>query len=785
MYSNARLLDSFLFGGFESSTQVTQDGRRLDLPALTRHDVLARQDYTALARLGIRTVRDSVRWHAVDQAGSFDWSTARSAVRAAREAATQVIWDLFHYGWPADLDIFSDTFVERYAAFAGAFTKLLVAEGVQTPLISPFNEISFLAWAGGEAGHLNPFEHGRGWELKVQMVRAAIAGIRAIRAAAPGARLIHPEPAIHIHPKGHSHAEIEEAERARQSQFQTWDMIAGRLEPGLGGREEYLDVIGLDYYERNQWVLEGETVWLGDIRYRPFSEILGEVYERYRRPMMVSATGAEGEGRPRWLAYMAEECRKAMAWQAPLEGICWYPIADHPCWDDNRICQDGLLGMADKDGFRRVHEGLAREWRRQAQAFAGAQPGVTQMPPAPLRVKQNRVDLVCLSHLRWDHVFQRPQHLMSRFAKDYRVFFVEEPVGAEGAPRMAVRQCLKTGVYVATPLLPRGLELRESEQIQSALLEQMLGDYDIRRYYAWYYTPMALGFTRSLRPEVVAYDCMDELSLFRGAPPVLVEREAALLRKADVVFTGGFSLYEAKRGRHANVHPFPSSVDVPHFRRARDWSDEPADQSGIAEPRIGYCGVIDERIDLDLLNEAARLRPEWQFVMVGPLAKIRQDDLPRRENIHYLGPKQYEELPAYMAGWEAAMMPFARNDATRHISPTKTPEYLAAGCPVVSTSIRDVVRTYGEAGLVRIADQPQAFVEALEAALAGEKRDAARLERADGFLASMSWNQTQARMEELLLAARAARRPAVLPVLPMPHQRGYPATATQNLTFSD
>jgi glycosyltransferase involved in cell wall biosynthesis len=267
----------------------------------------------------------------------------------------------------------------------------------------------------------------------------------------------------------------------------------------------------------------------------------------------------------------------------------------------------------------------------------------------------------------------------------------------------------------------------------------------------WYWTPMSLAFTRHLTPTAVVFDCMDELAGFAGAPPALKDMERDLMARADVMFTGGSSLYEAKRAAHRNVHAFPSSVDVPHFARARRITREPADQAAIPHPRIGFFGVIDERMDLALVAGVAERRPDWQLVFLGPTCKIDPASLPAHGNIHYLGMKSYEQLPDYLAGWDVAMLPFAKNDATRFISPTKTPEYLAAGRPVVSTSIRDVVRPYGELGLVHIADDADAFVRAIEAAM---REDAlVRDKKVEACLAGQSWDTTWSRMDALICAA--------------------------------
>jgi len=358
--------------------------------------------------------------------------------------------------------------------------------------------------------------------------------------------------------------------------------------------------------------------------------------------------------------------------------------------------------------------------------------------------------LICFSHLRWHFVFQRPQHLMTRFAREMRVFYVEEPVYCdEAAPRLE-RHRTTHGVEILVPRLPHGQSEAMQIAAQRRLLDGFLAEEAIAAPILWYYTPMSAAFSDHLAARKVVYDCMDELSAFRGAPAAMLERERQLLARADVVFTGGYSLYEAKRGRHPNVHAFPSSVDVAHFRKARAALPEPDDQREIPRPRIGHYAVLDERLDLALLAAIADARPVWHLVLVGPVVKIDPAELPRRPNIHYLGGKRYEELPAYLAGWDIAFMPFAINEATRFISPTKTPEYLAAGKEVVSAPITDVVRSYGEAGLVRIAEGPAEFVAAIAAALEGRTERRAWLAAVDRALEAMSWEETWKQMKGLM-----------------------------------
>jgi UDP-galactopyranose mutase len=357
-------------------------------------------------------------------------------------------------------------------------------------------------------------------------------------------------------------------------------------------------------------------------------------------------------------------------------------------------------------------------------------------------------DLVCLSHLRWDFVYQRPQHLLSRFARRGRVFFVEEPVYDDGEMRLDVSR-RDDGVYVVVPRLPVGAyDIETLDAFQRQMIDELFREQRIDEHILWYYTPMAVAWTGHLKPVATVYDCMDELSAFKGAPVALTSREDELFRRADLVFTGGQSLYEVKRKRHTNIYPFPSSIDATHFVKARSIESEPEDQREIPHPRLGFFGVVDERMDVKLLAGVAAARPDWHLVIIGPVVKIDPAELPRLPNIHYLGSKQYAELPEYLAGWDVALLPFALNESTRFISPTKTPEYLSAGRPVVSTSIRDVVRPYGQLDLVRIADTVEAFVRACDEAMSEDAEK--RMREVDAFLAEISWDRTWGRMSELI-----------------------------------
>lgn len=370
-------------------------------------------------------------------------------------------------------------------------------------------------------------------------------------------------------------------------------------------------------------------------------------------------------------------------------------------------------------------------------------------------VEADPAPLICFSHLRWDFVTQRPQHLMRRFAKERAVFYWEEAIPCNHPiPYLEYHPFPDDKLIALRPRVPHWWDADARDAALADLLAMLIATSVRARPILWYYTPMMLGFARQVQAETIVYDCMDELSAFRFADPDLVEREAELISRADIMFTGGYSLYEAKRSAHPFIHAFPSAVDTRHFAAARGSLVEPPDQAAIAGPRLGFYGVIDERIDLALICAVAQARPDWQIVMIGPVAKIEIESLPRRPNIHWLGQRDYGDLPAYLSGWDVALMPFAINEATRFISPTKTPEYLAAGCPVVSTPIVDVVRHYGEIKGVAIADGADAFIAACDAALVlpptGSWRD-----QADALLAGHSWDNSYAAMKAKIAMARA------------------------------
>ncbi|MEG3089435.1 hypothetical protein [Sphingomonas sp. PB4P5] len=368
----APLFRSFFQGGFECSTHRRgRDRERVDVIAATAHDRRAQSDYARLQDHGLLTVRDGLRWHLIETApGRYDWSSLERQLAGAAATGTQVIWDLLHYGWPDDLDIWTPDFVTRFAAFAAAAAQLMGARTEGICFYAPVNEISFLSWGGGDVGYMNPFGTGRGFELKVQLARAAVAAMEAIRRSDPAARFVHADPVINIAIDPARPRDAAAAEGNRLAQFQGWDLIAGAMWPQIGGRADLLDIVGVNFYHNNQWIHGGPPIARGHAQYKPFHMMLAETYARYGRPIFVAETGIEGEARPEWLAYVADEVAKAIALGVPMAGICLYPVLDHPGWDDDRYCPNGLLHHHPEDDSRDVYAPLAAELARQRARFA-------------------------------------------------------------------------------------------------------------------------------------------------------------------------------------------------------------------------------------------------------------------------------------------------------------------------------------------------------------------------------------------------------------------------------
>ncbi|RZJ21031.1 MAG: glycosyltransferase, partial [Haliea sp.] len=721
-------------GGYEGADHVNSRGTPLHLNDWNGHWPQLAQDYRQLAGTGIRAVRESIGWRALTgPGGQADLDRLRIQAELAASHGLQVIWTIHHYGLPDGVDFFAPDFAERFADFCFKVSRTLTAVDDGPGFYQPVNEISFLTWAVTCSTLIHPYDGSapeRGYELKCRLVEAALRGCDAIWANDAGARMVHTDPVIHVVAAADASPEAAaEVEAVRLRQYQAWDMLCGRLEPSLGGAPHYLDILGANYYHDNQWEHPSQQRlhWhLGDARRCGLDDMLGEVWARYQRPLFLAETGHVGHGRANWLDDVAGAALRCLEAGVPLEGICVYPLLDRADWEEPaRWHRSGLWDVRPQPGpadaapaFSRVlHEPFfqrIQHWQALLPPGASAAPFFCRQPGASMS------PLIVFSHLRWDFVYQRPQQLLSRLAAQRPVIFVEEPMPGAARPTLERLQPCK-GVEVLRCHVTGASHGFADEHLPAmrALLAQYLAQQGIEAYWLWFYTPMALPLADGLAPAGVVYDCMDELSAFRHAPPELLLREEELFKRADLVFTGGHSLYDAKRQRHPQVSCFPSSVDAAHYARPSAAAgilpaNDPL-QGHLPRPRLGYCGVIDERIDLPLVAAIADAHPEWQVVMVGPVVKIDPASLPQRANIHWLGQQDYADLPPIIHAWDVCLMPFALNESTRFISPTKTLEYLAAGCPVVSTPIHDVVTGYP--GIVAIADSAERFVAACAAAL--------------------------------------------------------------------
>ena len=798
---------SFWMAGFEGADHINGAGERLDMVAASGHERHLDADYARLARLGVLSVRESIGWRLAEPSRRrgpvpapqrFDFARTLRFAAAARRHGVQVLWSLMHYGTPDEVSLLDDSFCQRLAEFAGAVARTLRPLAEAPTVYTPINEINFLAWAASSSDILLAYGanslsrrraraqgHDLGWDIKRRLVRGCLMAMDAIRAEDRDARFLHVEPLIHVAtPVGA--AEPAEAARTAEAiaswQWQAWDMLRGTLEPQLGGRPEALDLLGLNYYHNSQWDMAGggELHWhRRDPRRRPMAALLRKAAMRYGKPLIVAETSHVGAGRAEWLGEVTNEVLRARGSGTPVHGICLYPIVDRPDWSQTERWHQSGLWQVDASAAgrsepqaRRIELGYAKALRRAQRRLPGpspAEPGSSAEPPYVNPETNTMPHLLVFSHLRWNFVFQRPQHLLSRLAREFPVVFVEEPMRCDG-PAWLERSSPVPGVEVLRPHTP--VEAWGFHDDQLSLLEPLIGNWlaneGIDDYAAWFYTPMALPLLNGLSPRAVIYDCMDELSAFHNAPRQMRQRETALLKRAELVLTGGPSLYEAKRTQHPHVLCLPSAVDAAHYAHDRAVADaermQRADalQGGFASPRLGFFGVIDERLDIGLVAAIADADPSWQVVMAGPVVKIDPARLPQRPNLHWLGQQPYELLPQLVAGWSVCLMPFALNDSTRFISPTKTLEYMAAGKPVVSTRIRDVEVMFGD--LVTIADEPTAFVAACREALA--ETDASRTQRESAMAARVAdhaWDATAKTIRDEIVAVLAA-----VPATPQP-----------------
>ncbi|MBE5252529.1 NAD(P)-binding protein [Mixta mediterraneensis] len=750
---------SFWQAGYEGADHINPHGEALAMNNINAHQLRCSEDYAALKAFSMRTARESAGWRLCERGDNYDFSSVTQRMQAARQQGIQLSWTLCHYGWPEDVSLFSTDFVPRFAAFCGELARFLAPWYDDAPVYSPMNEISFLSWgiAVGLFACPDAPEQDRDDAIKRQLVRATLAACDAIWQADPRARFLHCDPLIHIVPHDDSESGQQAATLACESQYQAWDMLTGRRDPGLGGDPRYLDLIGVNYYHDNQWenISNQRLFWhLGDARRKPMHEMLLDVYQRYQRPLLLAETSHVGSGRGAWISQVSAQVAQAQLAGVDVLGICLYPVIDRPLWEAPDFWTCSGLWDLDRTGpdpcARQLQQPYARALRQAQQCLHDFQNIIL----ATRHVQENNMKqptLIVFSHLRWGFVFQRPQHLLTRLAKHYRVLFIEEPVYQAGPPGL-IQNSPATNITVIQPHTDINAPGFHDSQIAALqLLLASLVEED-EHPLVWFYTPMALPLLTPFQPRLVIYDCMDELSAFHQAPRQLQQRESALLTRADLVFTGGTSLYEAKKDKHPQVHCFPSSVDAIHFEQALDRSNRHPLQDALPPLRLGYYGVIDERIDLPLIAALADSHPEWQIVMVGPVVKIDPASLPQRSNIHWFGQQPYQALPQFLAGWDVCLMPFALNASTRYISPTKVLEYMAAQLPIVSTAIVDVERHYTD--LVSVAYSHDAFIQACETALKLTPVERLALaEKMQTKVAATSWDRTVGQIHTLMQRA--------------------------------
>ena len=759
---------TFWQAGYEGADHVNRSGRALDMNLANGHVDRARADYALLSEFGIRTVRETIGWRLAERGGVFDFGFLDARLHAAREFGLQICWTFCHYGWPEEIDVYGPEFVPRFARFCRAAAEYLAPYAGPRPVYSLINEISYTGW--GLSVHMFQQkkidgEHNAS-EAKRQLVRATIAGSDAVWAVTPGARMLQCDPLVHVVSPAHTDLS-EHAANWTEAQYEAWDMLCGRREPELGGAPRYLDLMGANYYQSSQWETGTDTcLWwhLADPRRRPLHLMLSDLWQRYRRPLLLAETSHVGSGRGAWIREMAAESALAMQHGVELTGICLYPAIDRPDWEQEHHWHRSGLWDLDREGADPLARQLVRPYAaalKQAQRLT-EQLCITNAHEGHIKERAMET-VVVFCHLRWDFVYQRPQQLLTRLAQHYKVLFIEEPIYDAGPASMTTyRPAPNLTVYQPhTPVHAAGFHDDQLPVLQN-LLEDLVPDGEDP--IVWFYTPMALPLLAQLHPSLVVYDCMDELSAFKNPPKQLLQREAGLLNIADLVFTGGPSLYEAKRSRHDNAHCFASSVDAIHFEQALDRSNGHPLQQGIARPRLGFYGVIDERFDLDLVAAMADAHPEWQIVLVGPVVKIDPATLPKRANIHYLGQQSYQVLPQFLAGWDVCLLPFALNESTRFISPTKVLEYMAASLPIVSTAITDVEQPHG--GIVAIGHDHAEFIACCEAALRQTpQQNIAMAAAMRDIIAATSWDATADSMRALIDGAErkpASRKPAAV-----------------------
>ena len=759
------ILRSFWIGGFEGADHLDPQARPLDMARSNGHLAQLDDDYARAAERGIRTVRESIGWRLSETApGRYDLQRPLRMARSARRHGVQILWTLMHYGTPADVDLRDDATIDRFTAFAGAVARALADEADEPPIYTLVNEINFLSWAVAHTSLIGTYRdvdgdsaagvqssRESGYEIKRRLVRATLAATEAIRRIDPRARFMQVEPLVHVVAPAGREDLVPLAAQVSDYQWQAWDLLSGRAEPELGGAPEMLDLLGINHYHSGQWEVETERrlQWHArDPRRRGLDELVGNAWRRYGRPIIVAETSHVGAGRALWLSDVSSQVERARESGVPVCGICLYPLVDRPDWNDAAHWHhSGLWDVVppgEADGaMRRV---LNRPYAQMLERWQRRLPRAQQEPASqPL--------LLILSQFRWDLMLHRVHHLMTELCADHRIVFVEEPVFGLGEPRW-VRRCPLPGVEVLQPHTPCPRPGFDGAQVPLLvdLLRRQPGTAALSQARAWSTTATAMPLLAALGLRPWVHDVGDGVPA--GEPRLVLASGPGLAR-----------VLGACRG---NVLRVDNAVEREHFaaRSLQVQGSEAREASrllaGIEGPRLVYTGTIDERLDLQLLASMADARPGWQIVLIGPMRLPADRPLPLRRGLHWLGAQPYTLLPCLLAACQVALLPYVCGPRTATINPPQLLEYLAAGKPVVSTPLPDVVELL--AGVVEVAAEPGSFVQACERALDRvDARDSERGALVDALLSRCTWaaaaNQVRAALRQV---ERAAGLPAVL-----------------------